>query len=337
MPNDGPVHNPTAPQDEKKLFIALIVTTFIMVVEVVGGYISGSLALLADAGHMFTDAAALALSWLAARYGQRAPDRMRTFGYQRLKILAAYTNGILLIFISGTISVEAINRMLNPEPIDSDIMLWIAVIGFAANLFSYIILRKEYDHGDDAHNHGHDHKHEHSHNHDHPHTCDHDHKHDHAPKKKIVDLNVHSATLHVLSDMLGSVGAIGAAIIIMATGWTMADPILSLVLSVLILFHALRLVRKTTHILIEGTPDPALPQKIHDTIKNNIKGVVDVHHIHVWSLTEKQPIATMDVTVENEIDSQSALLSIRAILEEKLGLNHVTIQIEKGPCASPNC
>lgn len=323
MPNDGPAHNPTAPQDEKKLFLALIVTTFIMVVEVVGGYISGSLALLADAGHMFTDAAALALSWLAARYGQRAPDRMRTFGYQRLKILAAYTNGILLIFISGTISVEAINRMLKPEAIDSNIMLWIAVIGFAANLFSYLILRKDHEHEHD-HNHGHDHH-------------DHDHHHSHAPKKKAVDLNVHSATLHVLSDMLGSVGAIGAAIIIMATGWTIADPILSLVLSVLILFHALRLVRKTTHILIEGTPDPALPQKIHDAIKNNIKGVVDVHHIHVWSLTEKQPIATMDVTVENDIDSQAALLSIRAILEEKLGLNHVTIQIEKGPCSNPNC
>lgn len=312
MPNEGPEHNIVPKVEEKKLFFVLCLTAFIMLVEVVGGYFSGSLALLADAGHMFTDVASLMLSWLAMRLGRKAPDHNRTYGYQRLKIVAAYTNAVLLVFLSGIIVVEAIDRILSPhETIDSHLMLIIASIGLVTNVVSYFILK---GHG---HTHGHDHPHHHGH-HDHAHSGH--------------DLNVQSALIHVLSDLLGSAGAVAAALLIMFFGWNLADPILSIFVSLLILVYAWRLGKQTVHILIEGAPDNSLPDKIKQTILENIKGVKDVHHVHVWSLTENQPIATLDVTIDDLSDYNNTLGAIRKILLEKHQLDHVTIQIEKGPC-----
>ncbi len=321
MPNDGPEHNLVPKAEEKKLFFVLCLTSFIMVVEVVGGYFAGSLALLADAGHMFTDVASLLLSWLAMRLGRKAPDDMRTYGYQRLKILAAYTNAVLLFFLSAIIVTEAFDRLFgaHKQAIDSQLMLIVAGVGFATNIASYFILNHK-GHGyteDTAH--GHDHA---GHHHGHAHAG-HDHGH---------DLNVQSALMHVLSDLLGSAAAIGAAILIMFFGWDAADPILSIFVSVLILVYAWKLAKQTVHILIEGAPDSSLPDKIKQTIMENIKGVKDVHHIHVWSLTEKQPIATLDVTIDDMTDYHNVLCAIRKVLLEKHNLDHVTIQIEKGPC-----
>jgi cobalt-zinc-cadmium efflux system protein len=319
MPNDGPAHHLTSGTQEKKLFFVLCLTILIMVVEVFGGYVSGSLALLADAGHMFTDVAALALSWAAVRLSRREPDSQRTFGYQRLKILAAYTNGVLLFFLCGIISVEAVDRITKPQEVDADLMFTISLIGLITNALSYLVLRKDSSdhfkdlHGSLGHNHEHGHGHE-QHGHD---------KH---------DLNIQSATVHVLSDLLGSFGAVIAAVVIMATGWTYADPILSFVVCTLIFTYAVSLLRKTTNILIEAAPDTGLPQKISATITKNIKGVKDVHHIHVWSLTEHQVLATMDVTVEEHVDGQDAMCAIRKLLHDELKLSHVTIQVEKGPC-----
>lgn len=317
MPNDGPIHNEVPKSEEKKLFFVLCLTAFIMVVEVAGGYFSGSLALLADAGHMFTDVASLLLSWLAMRLGRKAPDDSRTYGYQRLKILAAYTNAVLLFFLSAVIITEAFDRIFaTHKPINSMLMLVVAGIGFATNVASYFILNQ---HGHDkpaAHNHS-------DHHHDDGHTHEHAHSH---------DLNIQSALAHVLSDLLGSAAAIVAAILIMLFGWTIADPILSIFVSVLILGYAWKLAKQTSHILIEGAPDSSLPDKIKETIMSNINGVKDVHHVHVWSLTEKQPIATLDVTINDTADHHNVLCAIRKILLEKHNLDHVTIQIEKGPC-----
>ena len=311
MPNDGPEHNVVPKAEEKKLFFVLCLTAFIMLVEVAGGYFSGSLALLADAGHMFTDVAALLLSWLAMRLGRKAPDDSRTFGYQRLKILAAYTNAILLFFLSAIIVTEAFDRLFSAhKPIDSVLMLIVACIGFVTNLVSYFILNHK----------GHDvvapaaHDHHHGRSHD-----------GH-------DLNVKSALTHVLSDLLGSAAAVVAALLIMFFGWDAADPILSIFVSLLILGYAWKLAKQTVHILIEGSPDNSLPDKIIRTILDNVKGVKDVHHVHVWSLTEKQPIATLDVTIDDMADYHTILCAIRTVLLEKHHLDHVTIQIEKGPC-----
>lgn len=311
MPNDGPQHNVVPKAEEKKMFFVLCLTAFIMVIEVVGGYFSGSLALLADAGHMFTDVASLLLSWLAMRLGRKAPDEQRTFGYQRLKILAAYTNAVLLFFLSAIISVEAIDRITGThKPVDATLMLIVASIGFATNLFSFFILNHKGHSPDMDDHHGHSHD---GHNHEH-------------------DLNVHSALIHVLSDLMGAAAAVAAALIIMFTGWMPADPILSIFVSLLILVYAWKLAKKTVHILIEGTPDPELPEKIKSSILANIKGVRDVHHIHIWSLTENQPIATLDVIIEPTSDQQQVLCAIQRLLADAFHLDHVTIQIEKGPC-----
>lgn len=321
MPDEGPSHNIDTSHNEQKLFAVLCVTVSVMLLEVVGGYISGSLALLADAGHMFTDTAGLLMSWLAIHLGRRAPDSERTYGYQRFKILAAYTNGVLLFFLCFVIGSEAIARLRHPHEIHAMTMLIIASIGFITNIVSFFILR-----GQGAgflHTHDHDHDHSHEHDHSHPHSHAHGH----------LDLNIQSAVIHVLSDLLGSVGAIAAALIILSTGWNLADPLLSLLLSVLIFFYALGLVKRTVHILVEGAPDSELPDKIRATLMAGIKGLKDVHHIHVWSLTEKQPLATLHVTLEENADTQAALCAIRQLLEDKFHLDHVTVQIEKAPCA----
>lgn len=323
MPNDGPLHNIVSLKEERRLFLVLLFTSVIMIAEVVGGYISGSLALLADAGHMFTDVAALLLSWLAMRLGRKEPDNQRTFGYQRLKILAAYTNAVLLFFLAGTIVVEAIHRLGKPEPVQGEIMLGVALLGFFTNLISFFVLKG----GAHAH---HDHSLSHAHAHDHSHESGaHSHHHTHQPVR---DLNVQSALIHVLTDMLGSAAAVIAAIIILTTGWTPIDPILSIFVCLLIVIYACGLCKKTVHILIEGTPDSKLPEKIRTAILAEIKGVKDVHHIHIWSLTENQPIATLDAIIDETTDHQTALCAIQRLLETRFGLNHVTIQIEKGPC-----
>ncbi len=333
MPNDGPQHNVVPQAQEKKLFFVLCLTALIMFVEVLGGYFSGSLALLADAGHMFTDVAALLLSWLAMRLGRKAPDEQRTYGYQRLKILAAYTNAVLLFFLSAIIISEAIDRIFKPrEHIDGQLMLIVAVIGLVTNIVSVFVLNSHGSAKADLVEHGHSHE-GHSHNHTHNHAHDHAHDHAHSHKKgHSHDLNVQGALIHVISDMLGSAVAVIAALLIIFYDWKLADPILSIVVSLLILGYAWKLGKQTVHILIEGSPDNSLPDKIKAAILDNIKGVKDVHHIHVWSLTENQPIATLDVVIDDMGDYHTILCNIQKLLLDRFNLEHVTIQIEKGPC-----
>ncbi len=317
--NEGPAHNVVPGQDEKKLFFVLCLTVGIMIVEVLGGYFSGSLALLADAGHMFTDAAGLFLSWSAVRLGRRAPDSARTYGYQRFKILAAYTNGILLFFLCFVIGSEAINRIAHPRDIDGPMMLVIAVIGLAANAASLFIL-----HGSKTPNPQALHRPARGKERDVPHH------------EKKDDLNIQSATLHIMSDLMGSLGAVTAGVIVSLTGWRLADPLLSLLIVVLIFFYAIGLVKKTVHILVEGAPDPRLSGKIREALMTEIRNLKDVHHIHVWSLTEKQPLATLHVTLDEAADAQAALCDIQRVLEQKFHLDHVTVQVEKTPCVPFN-
>jgi len=199
----------------RRVLVALVLTGTFMIVEVVGGIISGSLALLADAGHMLTDTVALALAAMAFHVSKRPPDGKLTFGYQRFQILAAFVNGISLLAIVGWILFEAINRFLNPNEILGEMMLVVAAAGLLVNLISFAVL----------------------------HTGDQE------------NLNIRGAALHVAGDLLGSVAAIVAALVIIYTGWMPIDPILSVAVAILILKSAWALVKRSAHILLEGAPE----------------------------------------------------------------------------------
>ncbi|WP_295810633.1 cation diffusion facilitator family transporter, partial [uncultured Nitratireductor sp.] len=200
--------------NETRLFWASLITGGFMVVEAAGGLVAGSLALLADAGHMLTDFAGLFMAWLAFRFSRWPADGRRTYGFERLQVLVAFANGLALFVIAGAILVEAAKRLATPEPVLGGTMLAIAFVGLLVNIGVFFVL-----HGADRDN-----------------------------------LNVRGAMIHVLGDLLGSVGAIVAALIILATGWTAADPIISVVVAVIILRSAWFVVRDSAHILLEGTP-----------------------------------------------------------------------------------
>ena len=213
-------HVPTVTStNERKVLISFVLIFTFMIVETVGGVLSGSLALLADAGHMLTDAAALALAYAAFRFGRRAADSKRTFGYLRFEVIAGFVNAVTLFAIVAWIGYEAWKRFFNPAPILAGPMMIVAVIGLLVNiLVLWIMTRGDTDH-----------------------------------------VNVKGAILHVVGDLLGSIGAIVAAVVIMLTGWSPIDPILSVLVAVLILRSAWKLLAKSIHILLEGAPDDDSP------------------------------------------------------------------------------
>jgi len=208
-------HAHGASDDERRMAWAFMLTGGFMIAEVIGGIVSGSLALLADAGHMLADTAALGLAWIALRTARRPTDAKRTYGYHRAQILAAFVNGVALFAIVVWIFYEAVRRLLEPVEILGGLMLVVAVLGLAVNVVSFAIL--------------------------------------HAGRSE--NLNVQSAALHVLGDLLGSVAAIVAAAVIVLTDWTPIDPLLSVLVGLLILRSAWHIVRRTTHILLEGAPE----------------------------------------------------------------------------------
>lgn len=283
--------------NRKRLMAAFAVTAIFMVAEVIGGWISGSLALLADAGHMLTDAAALLMALLAVQFAKRKPSDRHTFGMLRLTTLAAFVNAIALILITLLIVWEAIERFSHPQPVTGGLMLGIAIGGLLANILSFWLLH----HGSEEKN-----------------------------------LNVRAAALHVMGDLLGSVGAIIAAVIILFTNWTPADPILSILVSVLILRNAWALLRESFHELLEGTPDSLDVTKLRRDLKRNIAEVRDVHHVHVWLVGEK-PILTLHVQVIPPRDHDGLLRRIHTYLHEHYQIEHATVQMEFQPCVGPDC
>ncbi|MGM0535863.1 MAG: cation diffusion facilitator family transporter [Pseudomonadota bacterium] len=278
----------TGQDSQRRLFWAILLTGGFMVAEVVGGIISGSLALLADAGHMLTDTAALALAWFAAWISHRPADAKRSFGYHRVQTLAAFVNGLTLIAIVVWIAIEAIRRFMSPMAVMGIPMLTIALLGLVINMVVFAIL----------------------------HFGDRD------------NLNIRGAALHVLGDLLGSVAAIIAALVILATGWTPIDPLLSLLVAALILRSAWKLTRESGHILLEGVPDGLDAATLRREIPEALAAVHDVHHVHVWSLTPGRHLVSLHAAIEEGEDRQAALVAIRTLLVERYGLDHVTIQLE---------
>ncbi|MBL8659711.1 MAG: cation diffusion facilitator family transporter [Rhodospirillales bacterium] len=277
---------------ERRVLWAMLLTGGFMVVEVVGGLISGSLALLADAGHMVTDVAALGLAFAAFRVGRRGHDARRTYGYHRFQVLAAFVNGLALIAIIAWIAWEAVRRMLDPVDVLSNLMLAVAGAGLVVNVATFAIL-----HGGDRAN-----------------------------------INIRGAALHVLGDLLGSVAAIVAAVVIMITGWMPIDPILSLLVAVLVLRSAWGLIRSSGHILLEGAPDWLNVDDLRSGMIRAVPDVVDVHHVHTWMITAERPMMTLHVEVEPTADHHAVLVAVRRYIRDELGVTHSTVQIEAAGC-----
>ncbi|WP_395375369.1 cation diffusion facilitator family transporter [Marinicella sp. W31] len=289
----GHDHAPKVTEDSKKrVFWAMLITASFMLAEVIGGLLSGSLALLADAAHMLTDAAALFLSWFAFRLSQKQSDPLRSYGFDRFQILAAFVNGLSLLVIAVWIVIEAIQRILEPQSVLALPMLLIAIGGLFINILVFWILTR----GDQQ------------------------------------NLNLKGALIHVIGDLLGSVAAIIAAVIIYYTRWYIADPILSVVVALLITRSGWHVVKKSTHILLQGSPENIDCDRIKEQLLR-ITGVSDVYHIHVWSMTNDNPILTMHALIDAETDSSSALQQIQSILADEFNISHSTVQIE---CENPS-
>ena len=275
------------------MFWALALTVIYMLVQVAGGVLSGSLALLADSGHMLADSGALALAWIAARLAHRPSDALRSYGYHRFQILAAYTNGVALFLVAALIVIEALKRLNDPQPVLGAPMLAVAVAGLVVNVVAYLVLRQ----GASSN-----------------------------------DLNVRAALLHVAGDMLGSVAAIVAAVVILATGWTPIDPLLSILITLLILRVALDLVKRSGHILMEGIPEGFREEDLIADLMREVPGVAGVHHVHAWLLSSDRTIATLHLQVRPGVEAAATVEAVKHRLHERHGIWHSTVQVEGGDC-----
>ena len=278
---------------------ALLLTATFMAVEVVGGLLSGSLALLADAGHMLTDSMALGLALLAFRISARPADAKRSYGYHRFQTLAAFVNGLGLIAIVAWILIEAFTRLLEPPEVAGGLMLAVAAAGLLVNVVAFLIL-----HGGDQEN-----------------------------------LNVRGAMLHVLGDLLGSVAAITGAVVILLTGWLPIDPLLSMLVALLILKSAWELIIRSAHILLEGTPEWLDVDEMQASLKQALPQIESIHHVHVWGLTPQRLMLTMHVSICRRGDGRDApgatatVREIKRLLQSRFGIRHSTIEVETGSCA----
>jgi cobalt-zinc-cadmium efflux system protein len=278
--------------DERRIGLAFVIIFVFMLVEVAGGIMSGSLALIADAGHMVSDAAALGMSWAALRLGKRAADIERTYGYRRAEVLVAFVNGCTLFVIAGWVVLEAIRRFAAPVKVLGGTMLVVAIAGLLANLLAFLVLN-----GGNREN-----------------------------------LNVRSAWLHVLGDLLGFVVAIVAAGVILLTGWSPIDPILSVVVAVLILRSAAEIVKSSAHILLEGVPPGLDLSELRADLAATLPAVIEVHHVHAWSLTAEEPVVTLHVRCKPDADLKSIIPDINQRLRTRFGINHSTIQVDQAGC-----
>ncbi|MFC4403136.1 cation diffusion facilitator family transporter [Gracilibacillus xinjiangensis] len=274
--------------NKKALFISFLFIFTFMIVEMIGGFLTNSLALLSDAGHMFNDAFALGLSLFAFKLSERTANGQKTFGYKRFEILAAFINGVTLIAISLYIFWEAYHRFLEPPEV-SGTMLWIAVVGFVVNIIVALILMYS---GDTEGN-----------------------------------LNMRSALLHVFGDLLGSVGAIGAGILILLFEWNIADPVASIIVALLILISGYRVTKDSIHILMEGTPANLSFEAMENRLVQ-LDGVISIHDLHAWTITSNFPAFSCHMVVEENIDRDFILKQAAKVLHDEFSIHHTTIQVE---------
>lgn len=282
--------------NQRRVGLAALLTGSFMLAEVAGGIVSGSLALLADAGHMLTDFAALALAWFGFHLAARPADWRRTYGFDRFSVLVAFVNGLTLFVIAAVILWEAAERLQSPPPIAAPTMLWVAVLGLFVNILAFWMLL-----GADRGN-----------------------------------LNIRGALAHVAGDLLGSVGTIAAALIIMGTGWAAADPLLSVFVALIILRSAWGVTRDAAHILLEGAPSGLEADTVAADLTANVDGVESVHHIHVWSISEERPMTTLHARIRADASPTLVKAAIRERLQSRFHVDHATVEIEEGDHA-PLC
>lgn len=293
----GHVPDITDRDSQRRVLLTMILIGSFILVEVAGGIYSRSLALLADAGHMLSDFVSLFLAWMAFRVSKKKPDLKRSYGYHRFQVLAAFINALTLLFIAVCILIAAINRLFQPLDVLAGPMLWVAVTGLLVNIVAFWILQQ----GDRD------------------------------------NLNVKAAALHVLGDLLGSAAAILASVVIMATGWMQADPLLSLLVALIIVKGAWRVSKDAGHILLEGTPVSLEPDLLRQELEQVIPEIRNIHHVHIWSLTDNRPVLTMHADVDEGIDHNKIQDRIHKALREKFNIAHATVQLECERCTGSGC
>lgn len=283
----GPTTGTAGARHKRSLIAALALTSAYLVAEVIGAIVTGSLALMADAAHMLTDVGGLALALLAIWFASRPATPSKTYGYLRTEVLAALANAVVLLLITVYILFEAYQRFFAPPEVLSTPMLIVAVIGLGVNLLSMRLLAAG----------------------------------------SAESLNLKGAYFEVLADMLGSIGVIISALVIMFTGWTLADPIVGAAIGLFIIPRTWILLSQAVHILLEGTPAGMDLDKLDQGLRA-IDGVTDVHDTHVWTITSGFDAMSCHLVVADGADTQRVLLAAREVLHESFGIDHTTIQIE---------
>lgn len=285
----GHSHGQVRAGHERKLWMALGLTGSFMIAEVIGAFVTGSLALLSDAAHMMTDALALAISLVAIQVGKRAADRKRTFGYARFEILAAAFNALLLFVVAFYILFEAWQRLSAPAEIQSTGMLVIAVLGLVVNLISMRLLASA----------------------------------------SAESLNVKGAYLEVWSDMLGSIGVIVAALVIMYTGWGWVDSLVAAAIGFWVLPRTWTLLRESMNVLLQGVPDGIDIDQVEQSIRA-IDGVTEVHDLHLWALTSGKNVMSAHLVADlGRRSEQQILAEVTELMHERFDISHVTVQVEQ--------
>jgi cobalt-zinc-cadmium efflux system protein len=287
---------------ERRFLISLGLTGFILIAEVIGGWWTGSLALLSDAAHVFLDIFALGLSYSALHLSAFPADERHTYGFHRFEVFASLVNGVTLLLVSAGIFWGAYHRIQAPEPIKGPELLFIALMGLIVNLIVAFVLG--------------------SHHHDHEHN-------EHDPE----DANVESALYHVLGDALSSVGVIVAAVIIWRTGWMMADPLASILIGLIIIAGSWKVIRSSAHIMMEGTPACLKLKDVEENMRRS-PGVAEVHDLHIWNLCSHHAILSAHVVLseQNQTQVQEVMDELKRRLNDDFGIEHSTLQMEFKCC-----
>lgn len=258
----------------RRVAIAGCLTFAFMFAEIIGGLVSGSLALLADAAHMMTDAASLGLAWLGYQLSMRPAGGQQTFGFGRYRVLAAFVNGVLLIVLAGWIIFEAVNRLVDPHPVMGGLLLGVAILGLAVNLVSFYVL----------------------------HQGDHD------------DLNLRGALWHVAGDLLGSVAAIVAALVIIRTGWMPIDPLLSMLVAGIVVIAGIRILKASGRILVQAAPEGINVDEVRTSLEQKLGDAASVDALHIWNLTESETHVSAVVSMKEGANRAALLADIHAVL-----------------------
>jgi cobalt-zinc-cadmium efflux system protein len=289
-PDRAPSGGPDRKGERRRLRVVLALTLAYGVAEIVGGVMTGSLALLADAGHMLTDVASLGLALGALWVSTRPATIHHTYAYGRVEILVALVNGLLMWGVVAWITIEAVQRLGEAAPVAAGTMLAVATGGLVVNVVAYVILQR-------------------------------------AAGSAERSLNLRGAGLHVLGDLLGSIGAMTAAIVIHLTGWTRADPLASLAIGILILVSSWRVVRDAVHVLLEGAPSGIDVGELIEALRR-IEGVAGVHDLHVWTITSGYPALSAHVVCDHGQPRDMLLARLNRVLRERYAITHTTIQLE---------